>query len=95
MREEIGIAVEIERLTGVYYEARPEGGDDMHHFVFACRPGDGTAPRPTSREILECGFFARAALPRPISDFTLRRIDDALAGAPPCVVSIGPRRWLE
>jgi hypothetical protein len=35
-----------------------------------------------------------AALPRPISDFTLRRIEDAQRGAGAAWSTIGPRRWV-
>lgn len=95
VREETGLDVALERLTGVYWEAnRPDG--DMHHFVLACRLLDPNAsPRPTSREILECGYFAASALPRPLSDFTVRRIEDALSGRPAALVTISTRRWLE
>jgi len=93
VREETGLVVAIGTLTGVYYE--PE--NDAHHFVFRCRASDGAAsPRPSSPEIAECQYWPRDGLPRPISDFTVRRIDDGLAGKPPVdVVSVPPRGWLE
>lgn len=95
VREETGLDVAVERLTGVYWEAdHPD--EDMHHFVFACAPVDRNAPaRPSSPEIIDCGYFAPDALPRPLSDFTLRRIEDALSGRPAAVVTISARRWLE
>jgi 8-oxo-dGTP diphosphatase len=49
---------------------------------------------PDAAEISELGWFARDALPRPISDFTIQRIDDAFAGRPPSVKLVGPRTWL-
>ena len=93
VREETGLEVAAERTTGVYYER----GDDMHHFVFLCRPLDETvAPRPDLSEITNCGYFSPDALPRPISDFTIRRIVDAVSGAaPPLPVVVPPRTWLE
>jgi hypothetical protein len=44
-------------------------------------------------EISELGWFTRGALPRPISDFTVRRIDDALAGRPPTIQLVAARTW--
>lgn len=90
VREETGLDVAAERLTGIYFEAAA----DMHHFVFRCRATAGTEPRPSSDEISEVRWCERAALPRPISDFTVRRIDDALDGAPAAIHAVGPRTWL-
>lgn len=69
----------------------------MHHFCFVCDSLPGSAgPSPSSPEISECRFFARAELPRPISDFTIRRIDDALAGrAVEALAHIGPGVWFD
>jgi 8-oxo-dGTP diphosphatase len=91
--EETGLDVRVDRLAGVYY-SEPS---DMHHFTFICTPAfDSTGPRPTSEEISEVGFFAPDALPRPVSDFTVRRIDDALkTEAIAGVTRIGPRVWFE
>jgi 8-oxo-dGTP diphosphatase len=92
LREETGLAARGERLTGVYYEA--EG--DAHHFVFLCRLDGDEDPKPTSSEISEYAYWPLDALPRPISDFTLRRIEDALAKSPqPLPVSIPARTWLD
>ena len=79
-----------ERLTGVYFE--PTAG--MHHFVFACRRTTRTDPTPSSPEITELRWCDRTALPRPISDFTIRRIDDALDGGAAELHEIGPRQWI-
>jgi len=95
VREETGSAIELERLTGVYWEAG-WGAAGGHHFVFRARLTAGS-PRPTvadRAEISEVGWFARDALPRPISDFTVRRIDDALADRRPSVLTVPPRTWL-
>lgn len=93
VREETGLRVQAERLAAVYYEPRI----DMHHFLFVCRPLDAAAvPRADPAETTDCGFWPPDALPRPISDFTVRRIQDAASGAgSPLPVVIGPRQWLE
>jgi 8-oxo-dGTP diphosphatase len=98
MREETGLEVVIDRLTGVYYEAEPRPGTNqgpLLHFAFLAHPTDDRAPVPTSPEIGELGWWPLDALPTPISDFTERRIRDALGGGPAAVVRIGPRRWRE
>ena len=90
--EEVGIEVTDLRLAGLYYS---EPGD-MHHFAFLCSAGPGAKPRPSSPEISELGFFPRDQLPRPMSDFTIRRIDDGLAGAAVTQITrVGPRVWFE
>jgi 8-oxo-dGTP pyrophosphatase MutT (NUDIX family) len=92
LREETGVLATIERLTGLYYER----ADDRHQLVFRCRSVDTAAPMASSPEVSDCGFFSADELPRPISDFTIRRIDDAIAAAAPdAVVDISPRAWLE
>jgi 8-oxo-dGTP diphosphatase len=88
-REEVGIELEIVRLTGVYRE--PEV--PAHHFVFLARAlGQPRAADPA--EIDEAGWFSLESMPRPMSDFTMRRITEALEGGPPRVRTIGPRVWL-
>ena len=42
-----------------------------------------TAPKAPDREIAEAGFFPLDALPEGVTAATLRRIDEALAGAEP------------
>ena len=93
VREETGLIVEVEKMTGVYYEQ----GRDAHHFVFLCqRPGEMQEPHPDEEEITEVGYFPSDSLPRPISDFTVRRIQDALFGSTePLPVLIPPLQWLE
>jgi len=86
--EEVGIQLDVERLVGVYWEP-----PDAHHFVFRAQARG--APRAADpAEIDELGWFSPNALPRPISDFTIRRITDALGDGPPRVWTIGPRLWL-
>jgi len=88
-REEVGLELYDMRLTGVYWDPSV----DMHHFVFRARVAE--RPRVADKsEITEVGWFSRDALPRPISDFTMRRIEDALAGHPPAITVIEARVWL-
>lgn len=93
VREETGLLVTAERLTGIYYMA----DNDSHHFVFLCKPVDAyQEPRPDRVEITDCGYFPPEALPRPISNFTEGRIQDALSGQLPLLpLLVGPRQWLE
>jgi len=91
VREETGAAIRLERIIGVYFEP----AIDMHHFVFAAEVAPGSpAPTPSSPEISELRWCDAADPPRPISDFTLRRIEEALRGQAAAVGTIGPRRWL-
>jgi 8-oxo-dGTP diphosphatase len=92
LREEVGVDAAAESLAGIYYD----GEDDAHHFVFRCRIV-GAEPAPASDEVSECRYWHPEALPRPISDFTVRRIEDAVDGRLPDLVpvSITPRSWLE
>ena len=90
VREETGLLVEAERITGVYYE--PEL--DLLSFAFFCRRSDENAEFRPDAEVTECAYWPPTALPRPISDFTIRRIEEALAGEIQILpVSIGPRQW--
>ncbi|OMF25034.1 hypothetical protein BK132_22360 [Paenibacillus sp. FSL H8-0259] len=90
--EEVGLEVRIEELTGVYYEAV----HDMHHFVFIADNVNHQVPQPTSPEILECGFYSKDELPKPISDFTCNRIEHALnPDRKQLFHTVGPRQWFE
>jgi 8-oxo-dGTP diphosphatase len=92
LREETGLEAVAETMTGVYWQEEA----NAHHFVFRCTPVDGREPMPSSSEISECGYFSPDDPPRPISDFTLRRIRDALSnGGGPLPVAVPPRTWLE
>ena len=91
--EETGVQIEIERLVGVYWESG-WGAGGGHHVVFRARIAVGTPIATDRAEISEVGWFGHNALPRPISDFTVRRIDDGLADRPPGVWTIPPRTWL-
>jgi 8-oxo-dGTP diphosphatase len=93
--EETGLTVTVDRLTGIYYEQHGPGREALH-FVFLCRVMDDTArPYAACDEITACSYWAADALPRPISDFTVRRIQDAFAAPGPVLpVAISPRQWL-
>ena len=90
--EETGLRGRVGRLTGVYFEPTHDLGQ-MLHFVFACHVADGPAPVPSSPEISEVGYWPIDRLPTPISDFTERRIRDALATGDPHVARVGLRQW--
>ena len=87
-REEVGLELDIDRLTGVYWEPN----ENAHHFVFRAR-STGEARVSDRGEITEIGWFDPRALPRPLSDFTERRVVDALSGGPTRVHTIGARVW--
>ena len=94
-REEVGIVLGERRLVGVYWEGA-WGPGGLHHFVFRASLAPGSPePRATDlKEISECGWFPPDRLPRPMSDFTARRIEDALSDRPAGVFVVGERRWL-
>jgi 8-oxo-dGTP pyrophosphatase MutT (NUDIX family) len=92
LTEETGLRGRVERLTGIYY--RPQ--NDSHHLVYRCAT-EGI-PAPSSPEISACEYWLAAELPRPISNFTARRVEDALrepAGDQIRVVVLAPLAWLE
>ena len=93
VREETGLAVVAHHMTGYYYA--PE--NDSLHFVFWCKQKDPTAtPEPDSAEISECRFWSPETLPRPISDWTVRRIQNAISGNTfGLPINIGERVWLK
>ena len=96
MREETGLDVAVDRLTGVYYEVGPNPGYDHEpivHFVFLARSLDARAPEARHPEIGEVGWFQLDALPTPISDFTERRIRDAASGREASVIRVQERAW--
>jgi 8-oxo-dGTP diphosphatase len=92
--EETGLSPEIDRLTGVYFE--PEGDfGPMLHLVFTFRWNAGLEPAASSPEVSEARYWPLGGLPRPISDFTERRVRDASGGAPAGVARVGRRQWRE
>ena len=93
-REEVGVTLAARRLTGVYWEPT-WGPGGLHHFVFRTSLAPGSPePHADLNEISECAWFDVAALPRPLSDFTVRRIDDALSDRPAGLFVVPARRWL-
>lgn len=93
--EETGLMVVPQRVTGIYSEPGHRLGASMH-FVLRCRrePGDAE-PRIASDEIIDLAWVEPATLPRPISDFTVRRITDAMANAPLLPALVAARTWFE
>lgn len=91
VHEETGLRVVAESTTGVYYDPIT----DMLHFVFHCRCVGQNAEFQSDAEITQCAYWPPTTLPRPISDFTVQRINDALSGTTqPLPVNIAPRQWL-
>ena len=95
VKEETGLLVVARHLTGWYYEQSEQ--KEGLHVVFWCESQQGAqSVHPDGSEVSECRYWQPDALPRPMSDFTLLRIRDALAGAAyPLPTAIGPRQWLE
>jgi 8-oxo-dGTP diphosphatase len=73
-REEVGIDVEVVRLTGVYDRA-PAGRSVL---VFLCRRVAGTPT--TGAEATEVAWFPVDGLPTDINPYQPQRIRDALVG---------------
>jgi ADP-ribose pyrophosphatase YjhB (NUDIX family) len=85
-REELGVAVEIERIMGVYggpqHRFRYENGDEVAWVVtiFAARVVEGR-PMPSDDEVDDVGWFARDELDGlPFTVATRSIVDDVLAG---------------
>ncbi|MGP4108849.1 NUDIX domain-containing protein [Virgibacillus sp. L01] len=90
--EETGLCVEVGDLTGVYYDPMY----DMHHFAFISQNINDEMPKPNSPEISECRYYSFEELPKPISDFTIMRIEDAINRYKKDLFHvIGPRQWME
>ena len=78
--EETNQVVMVTRLLAVYYYF-PQG---IHHFLFACDLSGAEAQlRPGEPEIDDCGYWDIAKLPRPMTEYTARRIKDAISPAKP------------
>ena len=71
--------------------------DEILHVVFTChRLGPVAAAKIESSEVSACAFWPVDALPRPISDYTILRVPDAVAGPGwPLPTIVRERRWLE
>lgn len=93
VREETGLNVEVDHLAAVY----DERDDDYLQLVFACHARDADAvPRSDHDENTDCGFWAVEALPRPISDYTIRRIHAVVSGrALPTPTPLHERKWID
>ena len=90
-REETGLEVTAQRICGIYYIAE----DDSLHFVFLCHRTSDMAPVAQASEISECAYWPLEALPRPISNWTIQRVQDAVSGLVPLLpVTIAPRTIL-
>jgi 8-oxo-dGTP pyrophosphatase MutT (NUDIX family) len=95
VREETGLSVEVDRLTGVYYQFEGDGFREMLHFMFECHPTDSDGSlRADLEEVDACAFWPLDDLPRPISDFTIRRIHDARGPLQGEVGLVRSRRWI-
>ena len=77
VREELGLPIVVERMTGVYYQPDHRAGEFIH-FVFVARIPADPPVRADPNEVAEWSFFARDALPEPMSPSTRRRLGDAL-----------------
>lgn len=73
-REEVGVTVEVVRLTGVY-DRSPNGTPVL---VFECLPVAGEPT--TSAEATEVGWFRIDALPQDMHPYQPDRITDAVTG---------------
>jgi ADP-ribose pyrophosphatase YjhB (NUDIX family) len=92
--EETGLHAELDRLTGVYYEPDHDAGP-MLHFVFRCGWHERLEPVASSPEVSDAGYWPLDDLPRPLSDFTERRIRDAALNGPVHVGRVIRRQWRE
>jgi 8-oxo-dGTP pyrophosphatase MutT (NUDIX family) len=92
VKEETGLSVVTQHMTGVYYQPH----DDSIHFVFLCELVPDAPVSQHDSEVTENGYWPLESLPRPISDFTVRRIEDALSSqiqALPTIIL--ERQWLD
>jgi 8-oxo-dGTP diphosphatase len=92
--EETGLRAELDRLTGVYFEPDHDFGP-MLHFVFRFRSHDGLDPVASSPEVSDVRYWPVDGLPTPMSDFTERRINDAVLEGPVRVGRVLTRQWRE
>ncbi len=91
LEEETGLRMSDGELAGVYYEAAHPRLGPVVHFVFRFGWHPDLAPAPQPPEIDEVAFWPTGALPGPMSDFTQRRIADAVEGGVTFGV-VAPRR---
>ena len=93
LSEETGLDLGPGRLTGIYYEASGDAGPILHAVFRLDWSPDLPIPTPRSPEIDAAQFWSVERLPRPVSTFTVQRIQDARSdGAAARVVQA--REWL-
>jgi 8-oxo-dGTP diphosphatase len=92
LEEETGLVLPEGALSGVYYETTTRRFGPMIHFVFRHFGREGLVAKANPPEIGDVGWFDLNDLPSPMSDFTERRIRDALADQVVYAVIIG-RSW--
>jgi ribonuclease HI/8-oxo-dGTP pyrophosphatase MutT (NUDIX family) len=92
LREETALSRHAESLAGVYFEPAHDFGP-LLHFVFRTTAPTDAEPVAQPPEIDRVGWFDPDELPTPISDFTERRIRDALAGPSAAFGVIEARTW--
>jgi 8-oxo-dGTP diphosphatase len=91
VREETGLQIELDRMTGVYYQADHQAGEFIH-FVFASALAPGQPINPDPSEVADYGFVSPDALPEPTSASTRQRLLDAIAPEPLLLpVTLAPR----
>jgi 8-oxo-dGTP pyrophosphatase MutT (NUDIX family) len=74
-REEIGVAVRVEHVVGVY---RLENG--FTATLFGCSIASGEPVRPESGEIAEVGWFGPEEIPDPTSNLLHHALGDIVEG---------------
>jgi ADP-ribose pyrophosphatase YjhB (NUDIX family) len=77
VREETGIACQVERVLGIY-DSFVEGKSD-HVALFVCRANPGSHPQPASPEIRKAAFFPLTALPGGVAPGARRRLAELQA----------------
>jgi 8-oxo-dGTP diphosphatase len=82
VREETGLELVLDRMTGVYYQADHRSGEFLH-FMFAARMPPNARLVPQASEVADPGFYDPANLPEPMSPSTRRRLLDAMAEPSP------------
>jgi ribonuclease HI/8-oxo-dGTP pyrophosphatase MutT (NUDIX family) len=92
LREETSLTGTAGSLTGAYFEENHDFGP-LLHLVFRCPLPDGGEPVGQPPEIDRVGWFDLDQLPTPISDFTERRIHDAVSGGSAAFGVIESRKW--
>jgi 8-oxo-dGTP pyrophosphatase MutT (NUDIX family) len=92
VREETGLVAIPTSITGWYYDPI---ADTLHAVVRREIKSNETGPQPDGVEVSQCQFWPPDALPRPHSDFTQLRIQDAIGTVIPTLPTvIGPRQWI-